>query len=616
MKKNLFKMFKSSKPLTPEQELKRFLKLITPSVMDFKHSDYYIIGNTYRSVWAIREYAATTENLALLREIGEKEGITLHIYTRPVSSMESDKLIRKAEKKNNTTKNSSAKLRDNVEAEENITDVRDLIRRMHRDKEVLYFCSVFIEMISPSKAELDKLTNETQALLNSAAVVVDKLLLNQRKGFNCVKPGGKNIFFEQFERALPLESVANLFPFSYSGKTDPHGFVLGKDINGSYIISDFDRRTRDITNPHILILGNSGQGKSYLVKFLTCNLRETGKKFYGLDVDAEYADVTSNLGGTTLNMMSGQYILNILEPRLLSGDTNFMEDDIDAPAAFLKGTRITQHIAFLKDFFSTYKPLTIEQLDTLEIMLEELYKKWNITDNTNFSELTSEDYPILSDLHSLMNEKLEEYKEETTVYYTRDGLRSLCLALNSICIGNDSVFFNGHTNVPNGDHINFTVKGVLSTNKNLKNAMYFNIFSYIANKFLSEGNCVAMFDELHELLKTTLVVNYIRSFTKRGRKTDSQVVLASQDVPDFLLPDIIQLTKPLLSIPSHKFLFHPGDCEEKDYKKALGLRDSEYDLIRTPKQGTCLYIAGAERYHLNILAPKYKEVLFGDKGGR
>lgn len=606
----------TEKVLSPEQQIKRFLKLIAPTTSDFKHPNHYIIGNTFRSVWAIREYATTTDSLALLRELGEKDGITLHIFTRPITPYDSNSIIRKAERKNKSMLNTSTEIKSKVVADENITDVADIIRKMHKDKETLYHCAVFIEMIAGSKEELDSLVNTVQPIINSSGIIVDKLWLQQKKGFNCVKPGGRNVFFEQFERVLPLESVANLFPISYSGKTDPKGIFIGKDKNGSNIMVDFDRRAEDITNPHILILGDSGQGKSWLIKLLTCNLKEAGKKFYGLDVDDEYWQLTKNLGGTSLDMMSGEYKINVLEPRMLSGDVRELADDHDAPRAFLQGTKLNQHIAFLKDFFVTYKAFSMEQLDTLEIMLTELYAQYNITKDTNFEELSSTDYPTLRNLHEHMAERLSEYDDNSGVFYTKDTLRSLCLSMASICNGNESVFFDGHTNIPNGDHINFCVNGVLSTNENLKNAMYFNIFSYIANKFLTEGNCVAMFDELHELLKTTIVVQYIRSFVKRGRKKDSLVILASQNVPDFLLPHIIHLTKPLLSIPKHKFLFNPGDCEKNEFKKVLGIRDSEYKLISTPKRGHCLYCAGNERYHLKVVAPKYKAELFGKAGGR
>lgn len=87
----------------------------------------------------------------------------------------------------------------------------------------------------------------------------------------------------EFERVLPASSVANLYPFNYSGKTDPNGFYIGKDKYGSNIVVDFDRRDSDKTSANILILGNSGQGKSYLIKLLICNLLEAGKAVIALD---------------------------------------------------------------------------------------------------------------------------------------------------------------------------------------------------------------------------------------------------------------------------------------------------------------------------------------------
>lgn len=38
-----------------EVKLKGYLDMIAPSVIRF-YTDHYICGNTYRSVWALREY--------------------------------------------------------------------------------------------------------------------------------------------------------------------------------------------------------------------------------------------------------------------------------------------------------------------------------------------------------------------------------------------------------------------------------------------------------------------------------------------------------------------------------------------------------------------------------
>ena len=41
------------------------------SVIQF-YTDHYICGNTYRSVWALREYPTATDEQAILRHLGEK----------------------------------------------------------------------------------------------------------------------------------------------------------------------------------------------------------------------------------------------------------------------------------------------------------------------------------------------------------------------------------------------------------------------------------------------------------------------------------------------------------------------------------------------------------------
>ena len=48
----------------------------------------------------------------------------------------------------------------------------------------------------------------------------------------------------------------------------------------------------------------------------------------------------------------------------------------------------------------------------------------------------------------------------------------------------------------------------------------------------------------------------------------------------------------------------------------LQLEESEFELIRYPQQGVCLYKCGNERYLLEVKAPPHKAALFGKTGGR
>ena len=82
------------------------------------------------------------------------------------------------------------------------------------------------------------------------------------------------------------------------------------------------------------------------------------------------------------------------------------------------------------------------------------------------------------------------------------------------------------------------------------------------------------------------------------------------------MPEIKEFTKPLFSIPTHQFLFNGGNINARDYIDALQLEESEFDLIKYPERGTCLFKCGNERYLLQVIAPEYKAKLFGNAGGR
>ena len=77
-----------------------------------------------------------------------------------------------------------------------------------------------------------------------------------------------------------------LLPFNLSGKLEEHGLQIGRDKYGTNNLPDFDKRAEDKTTSNILILGNSGLGKSYLLKLLFTSTRESGKSFIVLDLEA------------------------------------------------------------------------------------------------------------------------------------------------------------------------------------------------------------------------------------------------------------------------------------------------------------------------------------------
>ena len=608
----------SPRPVVEEPYIKDFLDMVAPSVIDFK-VDHYLCGNTCRCVWALREYPTSTDEQAILRHLGEMDGVTIRIYTRQVTPSEERRIIHNAANKHRMSRSSTEDLQQTVTAEANLQDVVTLVSSMHRNREPLLHCAVFLELTAPDYDALKLLQTDVLTELVRSKLNVDRLMLRQQEGFVSVMPAGRNAFGAQFERVLPASSGANLYPFNYSGKTDPHGFYIGKDKYGANILVDFDKRDDDKTSANILILGNSGQGKSYLLKLLLLNFLEAGKSVISLDVEHEQKDMCETVGGCFMDLMGGVYRINPLEPKCW--DDGSGPEDRDAPEAFRKSTRLSQHISFLKDFFRAYKDFSDRHIDAIEIMVGKLYAKWGISDSTNFAGLKPQDYPILSDLYKLIEQEYREYDGNCHQLYTAELLQEILLGLHSMCQGAEAQFFNGHTNVTSSRFIVFGVKGLLQASKNVRGAMLFNILSYMSDRLLTIGNTTAALDELYVWLSDnvsvgTTIIEYIRNTLKRVRKKESNLIMASQNLEDFDREGIRELTKPLFAIPPHQFIFNCGSIDKRFYMDLLQLEEAEYNLIRFPQRGVCLFKCGNERYLLEVHAPAYKEALFGTAGGR
>ena len=245
------------------------------------------------------------------------------------------------------------------------------------------------------------------------------------------------------------------------------------------------------------------------------------------------------------------------------------------------------------------------------------YRKWGIDEQTDFSNLRPEDYPVLSDLYDIIEEAYQNYEhEENLKLYPPEMLRDLLLGLHSMCKGADARFFNGPTNISSARFLVFCMKGLDNVAQNLRDALLFTILSYLSDQLLTAGNTVAAIDELYLWLSNPTAVTYIRNCLKRVRKKESSLILASQNLEDFDQPGVRELTRPLFAIPTHQFLFNPGSVDGRFYMDNLQLEPFEYELVCQVRQGNCLYKCGKERYLLRVIAPKHKAELFGTAGGR
>ena len=150
------------KPLTPEQtaaeEAKSFFDCICPSTVRF-FPHHYIVGDSYRCVWAIREYPPSTEEQAILSHLADHSGITLRVYNRLVEPREHDQITNHANRKNRL-KLGDSNINEAIQAEQNLLDVAALLTTLKREREPLLHCAVYLELKARSLEALNSLQTD------------------------------------------------------------------------------------------------------------------------------------------------------------------------------------------------------------------------------------------------------------------------------------------------------------------------------------------------------------------------------------------------------------------------------------------------------------------------
>ena len=111
---------------------------------------------------------------------------------------------------------------------------------------------------------------------------------------------------------------------------------------------------------------------------------------------------------------------------------------------------------------------------------------------------------FMEDFYKLCEEEFMTYDKQRRYLYTEQTLQEVCLGIHSMCVGSESVYFNGYSNITDDAFLVFGVKGLMDTNKRLKDAMLFNILSYMSNQLLGVGNTAASIDELYATLPNTV----------------------------------------------------------------------------------------------------------------
>ena len=387
-----------------------------------------------------------------------------------------------------------------------------------------------------------------------------------------------------FKRNILTSTFTGGFLSNKSTFIDEKGYYLGINAKGGIVIFNIWQKDSDRTNSNMVIVGSSGSGKSVAVKHIAYN-EIPSSKILIIDPENEYSYLCKNLGGKIINCNGGEKggILNPLQVRI------DREEDSNSLAL---------HFQFLRTFFSIlYPSLQDMEFSALELLLEELYQKFNISKNTNIARLKNTDFPKLEDLYFFIEEK---NKQKYNVIYEK-----ILSLIRPICVGQSSDIWNGYTNIDiNTDMTVFNTSSMHKFQEQYKRAQYYNIMSYCWD-FLSRDvneRTILIADECHMLIDPNIpqTLEYLKNISKRARKYNSNIIVITQSIQDFLNEKIRLYGQSLFTNSTYKLFFKLDGQDLRDVQETFKLTDKETQLIYNAKIGEALFIAGIRKIFINM----------------
>lgn len=414
---------------------------------------------------------------------------------------------------------------------------------------------------------------------------------------------------------IPAPTMAAMYPFIFDSIKDPGlSTLLGIDFSGGVILFNQFlyqiKKEHNRNNANMIILGTSGSGKSTAAKLLLRSHIRNGHQLIVIDPEGELEDMCNLYGGDFISLGKGGQF-GMINPLEVVSDTD--DEEIRQGLGY---TTLTRTLQSVKAFLKYYDPSTEEDVvNMFSEILQETYRRFSINFDTDFTKLTSRDYPTFKDVYATIKGKILSMPEKTQ---ERDILERLELKIRPL-IKELRYYFDGHTTIStNSDIIVFNIRELMNSDANIRNALFFNVLKYAWSLTLdSSVNTVLMVDEAHVLLsnQNALGADFLAQIQRRARKYNTGTIIITQQPTDFADPAVITQGKAIFDNASYYLVMGLKKQAAEDLARLIDLNDSEKESIKRYSQGEALFVCGSRRMRINVVATEEELESFGKGGG-
>ena len=494
--------------------------------------------------------------------------------------------------------------------------LEQFIQQLAASQSKIYDFQMHIMVTANSEDELIAKKLQVKNYLEAMEMQAIPLRFEQEKVLKSMLPiYPKQDIEDRIGTPIPSPTLAAMYPFIFDSIKDPGlACLLGVDFSGGVILfNQFlyqEKKEHNRNNANMIILGTSGSGKSTAAKLMLRTNIRNNNKIICIDPEGELEQMTKRYNGDFIDLGKGGDF----------GMINPLEVVVDADEEEMKEglgfTVLTRTIQTVKAFLKYYDP-SIEE-DVVNIfseILQETYRRFNISFESDFTKYTSKEYPTMKDVYATVRGKILSMPEKTQ---ERDILERLEIKLRPL-IKELKFYFDGHTTIsPKSDFIVFNIKELMNTDSNIRNALFFNVLKYAWGLCLDKSqNTVLMVDEAHVLMagNNTLGADFLAQVQRRARKYNSGTIIITQQPTDFCDPNVIVQGKAIFDNASYYLVMGLKKQAAEDLSMLIDLNDNERESIKRYSQGEALFVCGSRRMRINVIATEQELDSFGGGGG-
>ena len=587
---------------------------IAPKGMEFKPTEF-VIGGKYSTIMTIIAFPRSIAPgyLAGITNIG---GVKLAIKHIPIQFSVLQKMLNKeiadlkVRYQSERDQTMQEKIRQDYES------LEQFIQMLAATQARIFDFQMHLMITADNKEELELKKIQVRSYLDAMGMRAVALMFEQEKALKSILP----IFPPQdienrIGTPIPSVTIAAMYPFVFDSIKDPGSSTLfGMDESGGVILfNQFLYQTQKENhrnNANMILLGTSGSGKSTAAKLLLRTHIRNGFKIVCVDPEGELEEMTNSFGGDFIDLGKGGEF-GMINPLEIVIDAD--EEEIAQGLGYTVLTRTLQQV---KAFMKYYSPSIEEDvLAMFSEVLQDTYKRYKIDYDTDFTKLTSEDFPTFDDVYATIKGRLLSMTDAT---HERDVMERLELKIRPL-VNELKYYFDGHTTLSiESDFIVFNIKEVMNSDENIKNALFFNILKYAWGLCLDKDiNTVMMVDEAHVLLAghNELGAEFLAQMQRRSRKYNTGTIIITQQPTDFAAPNIITHGKAIFDNAAYYLVMQLRKQAVEDLAKLIDLNEAEKNAIKYYDQGEGLFVCGNKRMQIRVILTQEELDSFGSGGG-